>query len=407
MTTKTDDRFFSGAVLLAIALVWLVLFAGCATAPPQRAVSKAATVTCGAALGHYLDSTANGSADPRYDRAFAGIRLTWRGRPWLLVNRGNEIQLWDVTDPARPVLRSTSNFNIPNQGDSDYDLLAFAVCDDCRWGIAWYKLGTVTFDLGTSSQPTWAAKRYYPGATSGLGGATWSHAGTQWLATSSLGGDCGIGSTLYTVSGLDTRIPYGCIIAGPRPVTVARGIYDRGSVYLIDSSTRLYRYLAGAAGLTYQAEMGRASYGGNSWTGLDAVPGILVVASTLGTVLWDTADPALPIQTATIPGAAGVATVAPPLLVTGLATADPHRERVYDISDPAAPVELDANLWPDEHAFAWPESATLIGGVGYFWRYSIAETFDLAGCVEPAPVAELFHDGWESGGLGAWDEVVP
>jgi len=334
--------------------------------------------------------------------------MTWKGRPWLAVNRANEIQLWDVVDPRHPAIRASSNFNVGNQGDSDSDLVAFAVCDDCRWGVAWYKLATVVFDLGTGTQPTWADHERTYGAIAGQGGATWYHGRDQWLATASFGGSACTGSTLYTLAGLSDRTAVGCITAGSRTVTAVRGVYDRGSVYLTDSTMRLYHYLAGGAGLAYQRQIGAASYGGNSWSGLDAVPGLLVAASAQGTTLYDTADPALPIPTATIPGNAAVATVQPPLLVVGLFIAgDQHRERVYDLTEPGLPMEVTADLWPDVHPCTAYQSSTLTGEVLTSWRWSIAESFDLEDCVEPAPVALIFADGFDSGSTSAWDEVVP
>ena len=46
-------------------------------------------------------------------------------------------------------------------GDSDYDLMNFSICDDCRYGIANFKLATVLFDLGTAAEPVLTADREY------------------------------------------------------------------------------------------------------------------------------------------------------------------------------------------------------------------------------------------------------
>ncbi len=406
-------------MLLAAALA---LAAGCASAPrvtmfdvlePEtlpaaKAMAKAATTTCGQPIGHYADTTYTCAADP-LPRVHGAVRLRWQGVHYLLVNRANEIQLVKVEDPRRPDWRGSTSFRVGNQGDSDSDLMAFAVCDDCRWGVAWYKLATVVFDLGTASSPNLSAstpKRIVYGATAGLGGATWSHGGVQWLATSSLGGDCQA-STLYRVAGLTELSSAGCVVAGARPVSVVRGLYDRGSVYLTDSSTRLYHFLAGGSGLDYRGEIGRASYGGYSWTGLDAAPGVLVAASNSGTTVWDTEDPKLPIVAAVVAGNASVATVQPPLLVLGMVITDQHRERIYDVSDPAHPVERAGNLWPDTHPCTGYQSSTLAGEVLYSWRWSIAESFDLKNCVAAAPAARIFADDWESGSTLAWSSVQP
>lgn len=367
--------------------------------------AKAGAAPCGEWLAHYLVST-NCAAEPIL-RAEGAVKMAWKGHRYLVVNRANEAQLVQVDDPRRPDWRATSNWNIPNQGDSDADLVAIAVCDDCRWGVAWYKLGTVVFDLGTGSTPAWVDHRVTYGATTGQGGATWGHGGAQWLATSSLGADCQ-GSTLYQLAGLDALTPAGCVLAGTRPVAVVRGLSDRGSVYLVDSSTRLYHYLAGGAGLTYQAELGRAAYGGNSWSGLDAAPGLLVAASSAGTRLWDTTAPLLPVETALLPGSAYVASVQPPLLVTAAQVADQDRERVWDVRDPAAPVLLDAALWPDSHPCPAYQSSTLVDDVLYSWRWSVAEVIDLADCTAEPPYPEwIFLDGFETGSTSRWSLTEP
>ena len=65
-----------------------------------------------------------------------------------------------------------SFFNIPNVGDSDYDMVSFSVCDDCRWGIANFKVATVLFDLGAGPTPEFADSSAYYDAALVQGGFT-------------------------------------------------------------------------------------------------------------------------------------------------------------------------------------------------------------------------------------------
>jgi len=407
-----DAIWVAGAVIFAAAAFYLVMMlAGCATVQPQaRTTAKAGMATCGTAVGHYLDTTHNGGAQPLPPRAFGAHRLTWKGTPWLLVNRGNEIMLWDVSNPKQPVLKSSSSFRVGNQGDSDFDLMTFSVCDDCRWGVAWYKLATVVFDLGTGTQPVWADKRVVYGAVNGLGGMTYRHAGAQWLLTNSgVGDSCVATATLYRLAGLSDLTQTQCVTAGARPLTARWGLYDRGVLWVIDSSTRLYNFRATSTGLTYIRQLGYAAADGNSGVGLDVVPGMAAAASSLGAAIWDTADPEMPVQTAVMAGNAYRATLAPPLLVTAsFLPGDQHREQVWDISDPALPVERTANIWPDVHPFTMYQSSTLVDDVLFSWRWSIAESFDLGNCApEDPPYSEwILLDGFETGSTSGWSLVV-
>lgn len=301
-----------------------------------------------------------------------------------------------------------SNFQVGNQGDSDFDAMAVSVCNDCRYGVAWYKLATVIFDLGTGAQPTWANKRVVYGANHSIGGVTWYHGQDQWLLTASGVGDACVGtSTLYRLAGLANLPLVACITAGARSLFAQRGLYDRGNLYVSDVNTRLYRYQAGTAGLTYVAEMGRAAAGGNSGTGLDVAGGMLVAASSLGATLWDATDPALPIPTTTIPGNYYRATIAPPLLV--LATVPTpwnpvEQESVWDISNPTEPQSVAVDLHPDTHPCQLYQSSTLAEDMLYSWRWSIAESFDLSNCAVPPASDEIFVDGFESGTTSAWGD---
>jgi hypothetical protein len=112
---------------------------------------------------------------------------------------GNELQLWNVTDPANPVMGSTSRFRITNLGDSDYDLVNYSVCDDCRYGIANFKLATVLFDLGTASAPTLSIDREYHPLVASRFGFTFSYGGVQYVLSDDL--EDGSGEPIHCAGG--------------------------------------------------------------------------------------------------------------------------------------------------------------------------------------------------------------
>jgi hypothetical protein len=91
---------------------------------------------------------------PDYDKYFIPRTFSRGGEDYLILNQGNELQMWNVSDPANPVGVSESRFRIPNLGDSDYDLLNYSVCDGCRYGIANFKLATVPVSYTHLTLPT-------------------------------------------------------------------------------------------------------------------------------------------------------------------------------------------------------------------------------------------------------------
>ena len=85
-----------------------------------------------------FDSTGNCSSQPEISRVFDARRFEWRGHHYIYINRGNEIEAWNIDNPRSPQPQAGSGswFNVPNVGDSDYDLINLAICDDCRYGVA-------------------------------------------------------------------------------------------------------------------------------------------------------------------------------------------------------------------------------------------------------------------------------
>ena len=132
-------------------------------------------------------SPANCSSEPAIDRVFRLQTITWKNHEYLFVDEGNEIRIFNIDNPLNPIQGAVSFLDIYNLGDSDYDLMSFSVCDDCRYGIANYKCATVLFDQGTGSTPSFVAKHKNFSADMVSGSFTFSHGAQQYLVAASLG----------------------------------------------------------------------------------------------------------------------------------------------------------------------------------------------------------------------------
>ena len=71
-------------------------------------------------------------SDPRYPRSSDVETFRWKGHDYMIMNLGNELSIYNVDDPANPTHTATSDFDFGTRGDSDYDLIDFDVCDECR-----------------------------------------------------------------------------------------------------------------------------------------------------------------------------------------------------------------------------------------------------------------------------------
>ena len=144
------NRSLSMNRMTFIAMTGLALIAGLVPA------TDASAQACFEHIRNLNYSPTNCSAQPEIDRVFRLQTITWKGHDYLFVDEGNEIKILNIDNPLNPDSGGSSFFNIPNVGDSDYDLMSFSVCDDCRYGIANYKAATVLFDLGTGATPSFA-----------------------------------------------------------------------------------------------------------------------------------------------------------------------------------------------------------------------------------------------------------
>ncbi len=362
---------------------------------------------CMSMLGTTLVNTsANCSSQPSIVRVFGSQVMSWNGRQFLVVNKGNELGIWSLANPQSPAMVASSSFAVGNQGDSDYDLRAFSVCDDCRYGVAWYKLATVLFDLGTDPhEPEFVADDIVWGATFTTGGMVFAHGGSEYLATASgLADSCSGTTTLYRMTGASqatglSRV--GCVAAPDRSILLVGGHEVGGHLYLADSSTRVYLFRVDASGssiaLTYLSQPMRAVMNTDHGLAVDAAAGVAIEANTQGASIWDIASPGSPLKLATIPGAFNRAAVSYPLVFLALGGIK-NSEQTWDISDPTSPVPLHqafwsaANVWNfADHLCSQVEAGRYSpdGTALYLMRYSRLQVVDTDGCLPPAPLAAI------------------
>ena len=392
-----------GALLGAVALLVSI-----------PAIPAAAQGYCARWIDTLLDTSDNCVNEPWRERSLGIENLRWKGHDYVIFNRGNEFSIYNIDDPADPKHVDTSRFKFGTAGDSDYDLLRFDVCDDCRYGVFAHKVkGTVIFDMGTGSAPS------FPLTGSGYwntnpgdffaGGYTFLKDGQQYLLTSTFPEDCGTyGTGLYAPSVASEPGFIGCVeISNGEPVFI-KGMHTFNSssgLYLYvnaDSQTHVFRadgagtaltltYLSSPAGmragayeLSIDANNARAASGETSRT-VNAV------------TIWDLSSPGFPVAGQTLPTGADIVSLRSPSANSSATLFTARQgafgsEQAYTV-DAGAPYELvDESFWSDREldhnqlgscGIPYGSALSPDGSVLYLSRFAILEVFDLSDCLAP------------------------
>jgi hypothetical protein len=396
---KNRNDVASGKIQVPIAVLLFLI----------PAVPAAAQGYCARWVDTLLDTSESCVNEPWRPRAMGIQNLSWKGHDFVVLNIGNELSIYNIDNPVEPEHFDTSAFDFGTRGDSDYDLLDFDVCDDCRYGVLAHKVkGTVIFDLGTGSSPSFPAGAYWstnPGDFF-AGGYTFQKDGQQYLLGSTFPEDCGTyGTGIYAPQGLSQPGFIGCVEIGGEPVFV-KGLhtYNASSglyLYVNDGGqTHVFRadgagagltliYLSSPAGMTAQpyslsidAANARAASGEATRTASEVT-------------IWDLSNPAVPLEEWTIPVAANIVSLrspgatSPATLFTAL-QGDFGSESASTVND-AGPSELiDESFWNDRElphndlgSCGFPVSSALSpdGSVLYLSRNAILEVFDLSDCL--------------------------
>lgn len=368
---------------------------------------------CAAMDGELFSTAGNCASQPSIDRVFGGQVLVHNDATWLAVNAGNELRWWSL--PGE-VPHGGTSFNVPNVGDSDYDLMTFSLCDECRYGAAWYKAGTVLFELRSSGPPSVASFEYVAGANFTMGGVTFFRGGHQYLVTASgLAGSCASNAaTIYRMEGASEAelVPVGCVPSGA--LQPAGGIYlpDDDVLYLGNANTIVYAYRvsvdgAGQVALEALGAKMRARFGKDRGLAWDRERELMVSASeSAGLHVWDVADPASPVALAHYPGSWDQVSLDGELAFVAKGGVK-HTEAVLSLRTPSAPAWVDPDFWLDCNVWNHPvhpcssiQAGTLVGRRLYLHRYSRLEVAEIRDCGPPE--VPIFSDGFESGDTSAW-----
>jgi hypothetical protein len=357
------------------------------------------------------------SATPGIDRVFRMQTITWKGHEYLFLDVGNEITIFNIDSAQNPVVVSGSSFNVPNVGDSDYDMVSFSVCDDCRYGIANFKAATVLFDLGTGLTPIFGSSTQNDQATVVRGGFTFKIDDQQYLVASSLGPyPCpGNNASLYEFNGIDEagNPRRQCLDGSDGPPKIANGIRIKGTdppiFYMADTFDRINIYRARTSpslGLDHLGNGGivRANMQRGSGIAFDEAAGLAAVASFGNLMVYDigftSGTPSGPILLATrdlasLPSANAVALKYPVVYVSSQFSSAPSH--TFDISVPSNPVPLDQAFWdptvPPNNlgSCVWNNHAVFSddGTAMYLSRYSALQVIDPEACPGSVPSVDF------------------
>jgi PKD repeat protein len=395
---------FRAAAIVALALV--------AVSP---AVPAAAQTHCTSWVDTLLDTTSNCVSEPWRPRASDVETFHWKGHDYVIMNIGNELSIFNIDDPTNPVHTATSDFDFGTRGDSDYDLIDFDVCDDCRYAVLSHKVKrTVVFDLGAAATPDFPAGAwaFYDGIDSKIGGYVFSKGSQQYLFTAGLPGGCSTGSTLYTINGVSSLGFIDCVEVGGAEMLV-KGVHplDTGTAFYLftgaqNGVAQVFRADGAGAALSLVHVASPAGMWGRRYElSIDRNNDLLASANFTANEIqiWDVANPASPQRLWTLEGQASNVSLRSPSANTASTlmfnvNGWPSSTRTFTV-DTAGPVEFEAEYWTDPSlphndlpvcAFASGGALSPDGSTAFISRYAIHQVFDLSDCLDPTPaVANL------------------
>ncbi|MEJ2580511.1 MAG: hypothetical protein P8127_02560, partial [Acidobacteriota bacterium] len=408
--TKTTLKF-RAASIVALALIAV------AAASPAAAQSHCASWVDTLLTYENYPQVVQCVSDPAYDRATDVETFRWKGHEYMIMNRGNELSIYNIDNPSNPMLTAESDFDFGTRGDSDYDLIDFDVCDDCRYGVFSHKVKrTVIFDLGIGGTPTFPAGGYgtYDGLDIDIGGQVFSKGGQEYLISGTGPGSCVNGYGLYTLDSADNLGFIGCLELGPGAGLKTKGLheYDTGAAYYLfaggpDGSVHVFRADGVGAGLQLTYITSPAGMKGAHYElSIDRNNALAASADQWGGEIsfWDIANPEAPVQMPWIISSQdnvvslrspGPGTV-PTLMIHRAGY--PGTIRTFTLES-SGPMEFEADYWTDPSlphndnpicVFPAGGSLSFDGSVLYLSRYAIHEVFDLSECLAPTPaVADI------------------
>jgi len=303
-------------------------------------------------------------------RALDSDVVWWKGKPFLVVNIGNGLEIRDISSPLEPVYVSGApTLTRGYLGETPFNLSAFSVCDGGRFGVAAFpggssfsrQLGATLFDLGTGPFPKIQDQYQFGPDALGWGAFTFKHDGQQYLL---IGGmphrdkkwhqpSAG----LFLFDGIKpenlTRIQ-DVDLPGGRLLDVINGYYipsAKGTyLYLFDFGKDGHIYEVSGSGSSLRINYLRTVFRGHfiQCHGMRVDLARMIAAQVSGAVaiIWDISDPGSPKALAEWQPIQpyGSVALAGSLLWLGRGSAA-HGPSTYDTSDPKNPVPLDQSFW--------------------------------------------------------------
>jgi hypothetical protein len=353
-----------------------------------------------------LDTSVSCVSDPRRPRAFGVEAFTWKGRDYLALNAGNELWIYNIDDPDRPVLTAESGFEFGTVGDSDYDLLEFDVGNDSRFAVLGHKkVRTVVVDLGTAEVPRFAGHTRYEATDPG--GVVFSHGGQNYLVTRA-NDRCSLNAGLFSVSSTSNLGFVQCLevdgtglrLNGGQSLTVGADTY----LYLGDGdngTARIFKVTGSGPSLSASyvgTPSGMRAYGNS----LSIDPHNMLAASAnvdAGRVtIYDISNPAQPSERWQITkrwahhvALRSVGVGATPVLSI-VAGAGINSAELYLLKS-AGPEAVDNAFWSDLsqphndfQACVLDTAGTLSpNGDAFYWsRFTLHQVFDTSRCLGPS-----------------------
>lgn len=370
-----------------------------------RALSQDLCASWGPRL---LDTSDNCVNEPFRNRAKDVKVFHWQGHDYMMFNGGNELFLYNIDEPARPIKVAESRFRFGTRGDSDYDLLRFDVSDDSRYLVLAHKVKrTVVVDLGTGPTPAFGTYAAYEALDTLLGGFVFNRGGTNYLLAGGLAGGCAAGTGLYVVNSPGNLTLLSCLDVGGSPITV-RGLQ------IFDSPVGYYLYTGVNGGLVHVFQAS-GSGPGLSFVYRSSPPGMFGARYQLsvdkdnyqaassdyygGVIrIWDLTDPGFPTVDFTISATVDTISLRSPgpnaaSTLFGIKDGTPRSTRTWEVSASGAH-EFAAEFWSDPTLphnigpscmYASSGGLSPDGSVLYLSRNATHDVFDLSECLEPTP----------------------
>jgi len=355
-----------------------------------------------------LDTTDNCGAYPTIPRAIQTKIMYWNGKTELVYNRGNELSIVDITNPLSPIFRGSSSFNVPPAGDRDQNLFNYAICDDCRYGMAGFsEMGAMLFDLGTDTSPGFVDWQYHPDAAD-IGAVAFESGGQEYILVNRFPGCVGT-SGLYRFNGIqaaDLQLVE-CVTAGSGTLDVNGGFYLPGSpsyLWVVDGGEygHIYRIDAGSPiSLTYLGSPFRAALNWDQGLAVDLNADLAVTARNGIIDLYDISSPGSPdVLAHWQPNSArryGSVAIKYPYLWVG--ERGLRETLTYSIVNPGTPVRIGEEFWEytGDNPQPWNtypcmdnRHAVFTDDAGWLFvaRFSVLERFQvLDSCLDNAPRA--------------------